>query len=85
MPVRIVCPHCLQPLRLPEELYEGPVQCPCCRGGIALRWHPRGLGRVTTSEPRGVLSALGQARRCRFCGAALAEAAANCPACGEQL
>jgi hypothetical protein len=85
MPVRIVCPHCQQPLRLPEELYEGPVQCPRCRGGIALRWHQRGLGRRLTSEPPGVLSALGHARRCRFCGAALTETTTKCPACGEQL
>jgi ssDNA-binding Zn-finger/Zn-ribbon topoisomerase 1 len=82
MPVRIVCPHCHQALRLPEELYEGPVQCPRCKGGIALRWHPRGLGRFRDGD---VQPADDPTRRCRFCGAALDGAPARCPACGEAL
>jgi hypothetical protein len=78
MPVRITCPHCEQALRLPEELYEGPVQCPACKGGIALRWHPRGLHRIEPAPAAPI-------RRCRFCGVELPEAVASCSACGEKL
>jgi hypothetical protein len=80
MPVRITCPHCLEPMRLPEELYEGPVQCPRCKGGIALGWHPRGLTRYSTPRPEAA-----PVRKCRFCGVELKEAAERCPGCGEHL
>jgi hypothetical protein len=82
MPVRITCPFCRSDLRLPEDLYEGPVQCPVCDGAFALRWHPRGaIPEVTPAPP----SAPERLRRCRFCGAPLEPAATKCPECGEEL
>ena len=41
MPVRITCPHCQRDLRLPEELYDGPAQCPACKGAFAVSWPAR--------------------------------------------
>ena len=66
MPVRITCPFCHTDLRLPDELYEGPVQCPLCDGAIALRWHPRGAEELLTVQP--ALSVPARLRRCPFCG-----------------
>jgi hypothetical protein len=83
MPVRITCPHCRHDLRLPDELYEGPVQCPVCDEGIALRWHPRGAGPEREAVPT-VLSATERIRRCPFCGGVVSREATSCVACGEQ-
>lgn len=83
MPVPIHCPHCGARLRLPEELYEGPVQCPLCDGAMALRWHARGAPLdedIPTVRP-----ADEPARRCPFCGAELTQARPRCGQCGERL
>jgi hypothetical protein len=84
MPVRITCPFCCRDLRLPEELYEGPVQCPLCDGAFALRWYPRGAG-PEPSPVRPAVTIPERARRCPFCGEPLERQAAKCPACGEVL
>lgn len=52
MPVRITCPHCQQDLRLPEELYEGPVQCPRCSKAMAIRWVQRRLWEDREDIPK---------------------------------
>lgn len=85
MPVRIQCPHCGGASRLPEELYEGPVQCPLCDGAIALRWHPRGARQADAEDIPTVRPVQEPARRCPFCGAALTQSAARCGRCGERL
>jgi hypothetical protein len=81
MPVRVVCPHCRHHLRLPDELYEGPVQCPVCDGAMAVRWHPRGAREEDVPT---VLPATEPVRRCPFCGGVVPREATACTACGEQ-
>ena len=84
MPVRITCPHCHQDLRLPEELYEGPVECPVCGGAMAIRWVQRALLEEKEEIPT-ALPAFTRARRCRVCGEPLGEDAERCPACGKDI
>jgi hypothetical protein len=80
MPVRITCPHCHQELRLPDELYYRPAQCPFCEGAFALHWRRR-------SGPTAKAPAEGGERRfaCRFCGEPTSPSATKCSACGESL
>src|SRR5262249_42507801 len=66
MAVRITCPHCNQDLRLPEELYEGPAQCPKCRGAFAMRWRQ---GRERAAAPMAPRRPMPVDRKpCPFCG-----------------
>jgi hypothetical protein len=73
MPVCITCPHCRQDLRLPDDLYAGPAQCPCCAGAFAIRWKNR---------PRRAAS---ERRPCPFCGEPIKRRAVKCPFCAEWL
>jgi len=75
MPVKINCPHCRQDLRLPEDLYHRPSQCPLCQGAIAVRW-PR--------VPAAVL-ADGERRPCPYCGQAILRQAVKCRFCQQWL
>lgn len=77
MGVPITCPHCQRQLYLPEDLYEGPGECPCCHGAFALRWRQRGLGSV----PR----AGGIDRDCIHCGFALKPEETTCPMCRKPV
>lgn len=81
MPVRIRCPHCQQDLRLPEELYEGPAQCPCCGGGFAIRWHQRRLRAPRTEGD----DANEGPWTCPFCRQRIPARVVQCPLCGERL
>jgi hypothetical protein len=84
MPARIVCPHCQSHLRLPEDLYEGPAQCPHCDGAFAIRWQPRGERKRSRPVPADPADAGGR-RPCRFCGELIKPQAVKCPFCGEWL
>jgi hypothetical protein len=79
MPVRITCPYCGRDLRLPEELYEGPAECPCCQGAFAVRWHRRG-DRPAPESLRG-----SGRRACGHCGQRLSSLLTRCPFCGARV
>lgn len=79
MPARITCPHCHQDLRLPEDLYEGPAECPCCEGAFAIRWHPWQLREAEGADGPG------QHRPCRSCGKLVPVEARECPYCERRL
>lgn len=78
MPVKIICPHCHQSLRLPDALYEKPAQCPLCRGGFAVQWrfNPRMLPEVQPAE-----NGTSPRRPCPTCGHQVLVEAVKCPEC----
>ena len=81
MPVRITCPHCQRDLRLPEELYDGPAQCPACKGAFAVSWPAR-----EPAAPAAAVPAPAQEppalRPCVKCGELIKRIATRCPHCG---
>lgn len=81
MPVRITCPHCRRDLRLPDELYDGPAQCPLCKGGFALVWPERRTVRPAALAPAPARDVLVLCP-CVSCGELIKEQAPRCPHCG---
>jgi hypothetical protein len=84
MPARIVCPHCKQPLRLPEWLYDGPAECPQCRGAFAVRWRRPPDEDVVDVLPASDVANV-QRRPCPRCGQPIRQEAAKCPFCRRWL
>jgi hypothetical protein len=85
MPIKIVCPHCGQDLRLPDHLYERPAQCPFCDGAFKVQWPRR--REANAGEPMPVRSSVASDghRPCRFCGEPIDQMLPKCPVCGENL
>lgn len=69
MPVKINCPHCRRDLRLPDDLYRQPCQCPLCQGAIAVRWPRAAAARPDERRPcpRCGQSIMARAVKCRHC------------------
>lgn len=85
MPVRIVCPHCEQPLRLPDRLYHQPVMCPRCAGAFEVRWRRREASEeVLEVLPASPGEEAGR-RACPRCGKAIRSEAVKCPFCRSWL
>lgn len=89
MPVRIKCPHCLQELRLPNDLYYVPAQCPLCRGAMEVRWRSqfeRRTGHRSNFPPFAEDAwESGDRQPCRYCGTPVKPWASRCSECGEWL
>lgn len=83
MPARITCPHCRRDLRLPDELYDVPAQCPLCKGAFGIHWRMSARQRpaAADAEPLEVL-AVPELRPCRACGEQIKASARRCPHCG---
>lgn len=85
MPVRVVCPHCKQALRLPEALYHRPAMCPGCSGAFEVRWRQAaGSGAVLDVLPASAEEEA-QRRPCPHCGRPIRSEAAKCPFCRSWL
>jgi hypothetical protein len=82
MPVRISCPHCHKDLRLPEDLFAGPAQCPLCSGAFGVRW---GVQPRRSEDRKPTLPSAPQRRPCRYCGGMIRPEAVKCRYCGEWL
>jgi len=80
MPVRIVCPHCKQALRLPEWLYERPAECPSCAGAFEVRWRRPAEEEVLDALPAPPAATV-ERRPCPLCGKAVMPEALKCPFC----
>jgi hypothetical protein len=76
MPVRIICPHCGQDLRLPDRLYKKAAQCPLCEGAFKVRWGKARPLEVLLSDER---------KPCRYCGEPIDASLPRCPVCREDL
>lgn len=83
MPVRVVCPHCKQALRLPDRLYHEPAGCPHCAGAFEVRWPRRPMSEeVLDALP--VQSEDNAPRRpCPTCGKSIHREARKCPYCRD--
>jgi len=84
MPVAILCPHCDRTLRLPDQLFDKPAQCPLCSGAFHVRWrrlrHPEresGPSVPPANEPDRL--------PCRFCNQPIRPEALKCPHCRRWL
>jgi hypothetical protein len=83
MPVPITCPHCRRTLCLPDRLYRGRAQCPCCHGAFAVRWNrPPPETPASSGLPAVRFS---RVRRCQHCGEPLEPEVKKCPECGNAL
>lgn len=82
MPVKIICPHCESALRLPDYLYERPVQCPRCAGAFELHWkvNPRAGGADGTESDDD-----NSRRVCPFCSKPIRNSAVKCRHCRKWL
>jgi hypothetical protein len=84
MPVRLVCPHCKQSLRLPDWLYDQPAECPSCAGAFEVRWRRPGDGEVLDALPASGLSDV-ERKPCPACGKPIRPEAQKCPFCRQWL
>jgi len=82
MPVKVICPHCETALRLPDDLYDQPAQCPRCSGAFEMAWkeNPR-QHRAAAPEPAGETVR----RACPFCGKPIKPVALKCRHCRRWL
>jgi hypothetical protein len=80
MPTRITCPHCHHDIRLPDDLYDGPAECPYCHGAFGVRWPPR-----ARRPPPPAVPDRAERRPCPFCGGLIMAGATKCRFCGEWL
>jgi len=82
MPVKITCPHCEQPLRLPDALYEEPAQCPLCEGAFEAQWRARPEPLPAPAPP---VDDSAVRQPCPRCGEPILKTAAKCRHCREWL
>jgi hypothetical protein len=100
MPVKVACPHCSKDIRLPDDLYNHPAQCPLCKGAFAIRWRynsrPAAAGPASqagarlaapTEAPQAAPVEAGEEERrpCPFCGKQIMAKAVKCRWCREWL
>lgn len=86
MPVKVICPHCESALRLPDDLYDRPAQCPRCGGAFEMLWkqnpRQRRAGEANGEPAAGDENAR---RACPFCGKPIKHSALKCRHCRKWL
>ena len=76
---KFTCPHCNQPLEVPEEMLGAQIDCPSCNGVINLPYP------VTTQPLANPYQNQSTTQPCPYCGEQILLAAIKCKHCGEFL
>jgi len=85
------CPHCEQPLEVPEEMLGDTIECPSCNGSIQLpkpEYQPEPDSLVELQTPMQQPPSAPpqrQTKDCPFCGEEILASARKCKHCGEFL